>query len=116
MSMSPAAQKLLKTKVKLQHGTDKSLQAFYTPSPSVRRTPSTPGATTPIFADLNRASRGNTPKIQTRTRKSAALGAEEGEFSSSGLTDNLLDLPRRQRKASPGDGNDASRKCAADFF
>lgn len=120
MSMSPAAQKLLKSKVKLQHGVDKVLQASYTPSPSMRRTPATPGATTPSFGDLTCASRSTTPKMQTRTKRMAAVGAEDAEFSS-GLTDNLLDLPRRSRKLSPQEGNSmqpppGSRKCAADFF
>lgn len=120
MSMSPAAQKLLKAKVKLQHGADKVLQASYTPSPSIRRTPATPGATTPSFGDLSCTSRGTTPKIQTRTRRIASVGVEDAEFSS-GLTDNLLDLPKRQRKLSPKDGSGTEppqglRNCAADFF
>ncbi|KAG0721567.1 Splicing factor ESS-2 [Chionoecetes opilio] len=117
MSMSPAAQKLLKAKVKLQIGTDKTLQASYTPSPSTRRGASTPGATTPSFGDLIRAPRGITPKMQTRAKRAAAAGVEEAELPS-GLTDNLLDLPRRQKRLSPQDGNDSpgSRKCAADFF
>lgn len=119
MSMSPAAQKLLKAKVKMQHGTDKSLQASYTPSPSVRRTPATPGATTPSLGDLATSIRGTTPKLSAQTRRTPLLGPEETEFSS-GLTDNLLDLPKRQRRSPPmeGDGTQqqGGRKCAADFF
>lgn len=117
MSMSPAAQKLLKAKVRMQHGTDKSLQASYTPSPSVRRTPATPGATTPGLGELSSSIRGTTPKLPTRTKRMPLVGPEEAEFSS-GLTDNLLDLPKRQRKSPAREGNSTQglRKCAADFF
>lgn len=117
MSMSPAAQKLLKAKVRMQHGTDKSLQASYTPSPSVRRTPATPGAITPCLGELTSSIRSITPKLPTRMKRTPLLGSEEAEISS-GLTDNLLDLPKRQKKSPARDGSGAEgpRKCAADFF
>lgn len=117
MSMSPAAQKLLKAKVKMHHGTDKSLQASYTPSPSIRRTPATPGAITPSLEALSSSIRSTTPKVSTRMKRAPSVGPEEAEFSS-GLTDNLLDLPKRQRKSPAREGNNTqgSRKCAADFF
>lgn len=117
MSMSPAAQKLLKTKVKMQHGVDKSLQASYTPSPSVRRTPATPGAVTPSLVALSSSVRSTTPKIPAQMKRTPSVGSEEAEFSS-GLTDNLLDLPKRQRKspAREGGSTQGGRRCAADFF
>lgn len=113
-SMSPAAQKFLSNKLVVRQGTDKALRASYTPSPSIHRGSSTPGAITPKTDYLSRALRTNTPKVKKIKTPSASV-----EDPSPGLTDNLLNLPRRS-KTSPGqdqsEGQEGSRKCAADFF
>ncbi|EDO41932.1 predicted protein [Nematostella vectensis] len=76
-SMSPAAQLLASKRLGIRMGTDKALQASYTPSPSHRgeATPkSTPGHSTPRTP--------KTPGMSTPTRTSS-------------LTDNLLMLPKQ---------------------
>lgn len=113
-SMSPAAQKLLTNKLVVRQGTDKALRASYTPSPSIHRGSSTPGAITPKTDYLSSAHRTHTPKIKKIRTPSASI-----EDPSPGLTDNLLNLPRRA-KTSPTEGSNESqegpRKRAADFF
>lgn len=116
-SMSPAAQKLLTTKLGVGQSTDKALRASYTPSPSVRHGSATPGPVTPNIAYLPTSCRGITPKLQTRKKVANTGCAAEGE-SSLGLTDNLLNLPKRSKSASTQDSDktENARKCAADFF
>ncbi|KAG7158342.1 Splicing factor ESS-2-like [Homarus americanus] len=114
-SMSPAAQRLLTTKLGVGHSTDKALRASYTPSPSVRHGTATPGAITPNIAYLTSTGRSVTPKLQIQ--KKAAGVAGEGELSL-GLTDNLLNLPKRPKTTDThgSDKGDKSRNCAADYF
>lgn len=114
--MSPAARRLLTNKLGVRHGTDKALQASYTPSPSVRHGSVTPGAITPNIVSHSPTGGSITPKIQTQKRVTGS-GIVEGELSF-GLTDNLLDLPKRPKNISPQESDNAqnSRKCAADFF
>lgn len=94
-SLSPAAQRLVNKSVS-RVGTDKSLRASYTPSPR-----SLPGDKTPILRTTPGRTPGKTPtKTPTRTPKRTPKRTE-----SVSLTDNLLDLPKRN-----------SRAKAADFF
>ncbi|XP_045614798.2 splicing factor ESS-2 homolog isoform X1 [Procambarus clarkii] len=116
-SMSPAAQRLLTTKLGIGQSTDKALRASYTPSPSIRHGSATPGAVTPSIAFLPTTGRSITPKLQIQKKATnAAGGIVEGELSL-GLTDNLLNLPRRPKSASVQENNaENARKCASDFF
>lgn len=94
-SLSPAAQRLVNKSVS-RTSTDKSLQASYTPSPR-----SLPGDKTPILRTTPGRTPGKTPtKTPTRTPKTTPKRTE-----SVSLTDNLLDLPKRN-----------ARSKAADFF
>ena len=73
--LSPAAQKLVKSSVRIN--TDKSLKASYSPSPAhLKRSPFTPKGRTP---GSNRSTRLTTP------------GSRRIESS---ITDNLLQLPK----------------------
>lgn len=121
LGMSPAAQRLLTARLGVKH-TDSALRASYTPSPSVRHTPSTPHPITPHLHTPNTSyhtpSRITTPKARTSSR----AGDNEG---TGGLTDNLLKLPRRTiSDSNSSDKNNQSteedtnnrRQCAADFF
>lgn len=113
--MSPAAQKLLTSRLGVRHDSDKALRASYTPTPGS----STPGAArTPRSAYLTPNSRGTTPKILKQKKSASAGGLGEGELST-GLTDNLLDLPRRPKVGISEDTNTRakdSRMAASDFF
>lgn len=114
-SMSPAARRLLTNKLGVRHGTDKALRASYTPSPSIRHGSVTPGAITPNIVSFTPTGGSITPKTQTQKRVTGP--GVEGELSF-GLTDNLLDLPKRSKNISPPESSKEqnSRKCAADFF
>ncbi|XP_033115755.1 splicing factor ESS-2 homolog [Anneissia japonica] len=97
-TLSPAAQRLVNRRTK---GTDKALRASYTPSPqSARKSDKTP---------ILQATPKGTPVQTPVATCSGTSGGTPGNFniasSNSSLTDNLLDLPRRD-----------SRKKATDFF
>ena len=86
-SMSPAAQKLLSSKFRVQHGSDSALRASYTPkgSSSYRKGLSTPGgASTP--SSIRSLSLSKTPSSEKRKATPS---------SSTCLTDNLLKLPKK---------------------
>ena len=74
--MSPAAQRLASQRLGIRTGTDKSLRASYTPSP----THSLSGDTTPAYY---RASTPATPQENSSTPSRSVS-----------LTDNLLRLPK----------------------
>lgn len=94
-SLSPAAQRLV-NKSMSRVRTDKSLRASYTPSPR-----SLPGDKTPILRTTPGRTPDKTPKKTPRqTPKTTPKRTE-----SVSLTDNLLDLPRRN-----------TRPKASDFF
>ena len=89
--LSPAAQRLAGKKLGIRTHTDKSLKASYTPSPRTtpgrNKTPlvKTPTGKTPTTRTPNVTTKNNTPKQETPKR----------DISS--LTDNLLQLPKRQK-------------------
>lgn len=74
--MSPAGQRLASQRLGIRTGTDKSLRASYTPSPSQRSRSSTP-------ARLHQSSPATTPKDHSSTPTQDVS-----------LTDNLLNLPK----------------------
>lgn len=90
-SMSPAAQKLVNSRLRIRTNTDKALRESYTPSPVHRL----PGDKTPV-----RFSPRTTPKSDKTANRTPGSKREGSDLSS--LTDNLLNLPKR--------------KTAADFF
>ncbi|XP_074642191.1 splicing factor ESS-2 homolog [Tubulanus polymorphus] len=87
-NMSPAAQRLANAKLGIRTSTDKALRASYTPSP-VRRTP---GSKTPTPKITPR----RTPK-SVRTPTSSNTTPKHAIDDPCSLTDNLLNLPKRQR-------------------
>ncbi|XP_014674861.1 PREDICTED: protein DGCR14-like [Priapulus caudatus] len=79
--MSPAAQRLLSSKLGIRVGTDRALQASYTPSPArADATPIAPG----------------TPHASTRTPGSGG-GVAAPTYEAASITDNLLQLPKRHK-------------------
>ncbi|KAL5016601.1 hypothetical protein ScPMuIL_006190 [Solemya velum] len=92
-SMSPAAQRLVTSRLGIRKNTDKALRASYSPSPVHKL----PGDKTPICL-TPKSSRSDTPSSFTGT----PTRTPENKHVS--LTDNLLNLPKRQRAA------------ASDFF
>ena len=111
MAMSPAAQRLLSTKLGVRLNTDKALRQSYTPSPSSRRLSSTPGKETPTF--ISTPSVVTPKRHQKQSKRLSVAGDKEAALS---ITDNLLDLPKRPNMASESSQKDVNRKCAADFF
>ncbi|XP_076346064.1 ess-2 splicing factor homolog [Tachypleus tridentatus] len=82
-SMSPAAQLLARSKLGIHRGSDHALRASYTPSPS--HTPSQDK--TPLL-------------IQTLTKSpSKRISRKQRPDSTPSLTDNLLQIPKRQKAA-----------------
>ncbi|KAK7026488.1 DiGeorge syndrome critical region protein 14 [Halocaridina rubra] len=115
-AMSPAAQRLLSTKLGIRHGTDKALRQSYTPSPSVRGVAGSPGVITPRLTSGMVASGANTPKHRAnKNLNNSTLPAVDKE-AADGLTDNLLYLPKRTKSTPNCQQSNESRKCAADFF
>lgn len=91
-SLSPAAQRLLGSKIAVRSGTDKALRASYSPSPtrsqSGDKTPkltpkTTPKNKTPLFSD--------SPSLTPGQKRDASEAPS--------LTDNLLKIPRKRQKA-----------------
>ncbi|XP_068224279.1 splicing factor ESS-2 homolog [Palaemon carinicauda] len=117
-SMSPAAQRLLSSKLGIRYGTDKALRQSYTPSPLTRRGSSTPGAVTPNYALTPDAVSLSsvTPKRREAKKQSKGLPVAGDKEAPVSLTDNLLDLPKRPGVPSRGEQAEEARKCAADFF
>uniref|UniRef100_T1J2N2 Uncharacterized protein n=1 Tax=Strigamia maritima TaxID=126957 RepID=T1J2N2_STRMM len=95
-SMSPAAQRLASSRLRIRMGTDKALMASYTPSrPTTGSIASTPNCTpTPLSGQLSLVS----PRAVIKELKKVS---EAG----TSLTDNLLQIPTIVK-----------RKSAADFF
>lgn len=114
-SLSPAAQRLFGSRIRVGSGTDKALRQSYTPSPSHRqhgnKTPKmtpklTPKSKTPLCRTPNGA---NTP------------GSERGQSATPFLTDNLLQLPKKRtssdKQITPDDFTATKKRPkAADFF
>lgn len=83
LSLSPAAQQLANKRLKINSKSDKALRSSYTPSPGHRL----PGDSTPIIAS-SPSSAKNTPSSSTQRISKTP--------NQSSLTDNLLQLPKRQ--------------------
>ena len=99
-SMSPAAQKLLNSRLRSHSGSDRALRASYTPLLGNSSRKHSSGALTP--ASL-RSIGAKTPTGSKRTKSSE---------SALSLTDNLLELPKKSK-----DKNIPSSWCSAsDFF
>jgi protein DGCR14 len=89
-SMSPAAQRLASSKLRIRTNTDKALRASYTPSPSHRLIgDKTPIQTTPSPRQTPKSGAG-TPKTLVTPKRISSEGT---------LTDNLLNLPIKRKKA-----------------
>ena len=94
VNLSPAAQRLASAKLGIRTNTDKALRASYTPSPSHRaagdKTPLslTPGSQRSTPGSSQHTTRDNTP-VYTSKRIAS--------HSSTSLTDNLLNLPKRPK-------------------
>lgn len=92
-SLSPAAQKLLGSRIGVRTGTDKALRASYTPSPSHRQTGSKTPKLTPKL----------TPKNKTPSFASPSPSLTPGDKRDASevpyLTDNLLKIPKKRAKA-----------------
>ncbi|XP_076041055.1 ess-2 splicing factor homolog [Oratosquilla oratoria] len=122
-AFSPAVQKL-SSKLGVHQKTDKALRASYTPSPSSRLRKPTPTAELTKILHTTPSRLPVTPKTPgSRRIASGVLPVDTG------LTDNLLNLPRRSQDSSadktksPQQSADeefsaqgTKRKCAADFF
>ena len=94
-SMSPAAQRLATSKLGIRIGTDKVLQAAYTPSPRTSRssksTPTPSIRTKNLISSSVRATPSSTPKIATPSTPKPVLDPTS-------LTDDLLNLPSSSSK------------------
>ena len=104
--MSPAAQRLASKRLGIRVSSDKALAASYTPSPSPsHRLPGTktPVRLTPSSKRSSRSSLPGTPGTPATPSSERGMGTPHSSENSS-LTDHLLNLPKRKRKA------------AADFF
>jgi len=106
--MSPAAQRLLNSKLGVRVSSDKALRASYTPSPANRRDGTPGGAKTPTPAYL---SARRTPRTPT-TPRTPKIGSQTPT-----LTDNLLNLPNNPIPRTPEVISGVKgRPTAKDFF
>lgn len=92
-SLSPAAQRLLGTRIGVRTGTDKALRASYTPSPSHRQTGSKTPKLTPKLTPKNKTPSFGSPS----PRLTPGHKRDASEVPS--LTDNLLQIPKKRSKA-----------------
>lgn len=92
-SLSPAAQRLLGTRIRVRTGTDKALRASYTPSPSHRQSGSKTPKLTPKLTPKNKTPSYSTPS------PSVTPGNKRDASEVPSLTDNLLKLPKKRAKA-----------------
>ena len=109
-TMSPAAQRLATSKLGIRLGTDKALQASYTPSPM--RKDQTPKSSSSSRSSITSSVR-LTPRSAAATPKAAAASStstfatkSKTDIDTSSLTDNLLNLPSSLK----------SRPRASDFL
>lgn len=112
-SLSPAAQRLLGSRIGVRTGTDKALRESYSPSPGHRL----PGYKTPNLTPKL------TPKSKTPSNAtpsgSSTPGSERSGNMSPFLTDNLLQLPRKRTitdEPSSHSQQEKRRAKATDFF
>ena len=96
-SLSPAAQRLIGSRIGVRTGTDKALRDSYTPSPSHRL----PGDKTPVLTPKIKTPKG-TPQSRTpgtKTPASVTPGSKRAGSHTPSLTDNLLQIPKKRQKA-----------------
>ena len=98
-TMTPAAQRLATTKLGLRLGTDKALQASYTPSPM--RTPKSS-----VRSSISSSVRLNPMTPRNVATPTLASKAKLSDVDTATLTDNLLNLPSTSKQ----------RPRASDFF
>lgn len=92
-SLSPAAQKLLGSRIGVRTGTDKALRASYTPSPSHRQSSNKTPKLTPKLTPKNKTPLFSSPS------PSLTPGSKRDASEVPSLTDNLLKLPKKRAKA-----------------
>ena len=98
-TMTPAAQRLATTKLGIRLGTDKALQASYTPSPM--RTPKSS-----VRSSISSSVRLNPMTPRNVATPTLASKAKLSDVDTATLTDNLLNLPSTSKQ----------RPRASDFF
>ena len=99
-SMSPAAQRLATNKLGIRIGTDKALQAAYTPSPRTAR--SSKATPTPTSLRAKNSSFVRTSSTPSTPKGSSSLSTPRKEVvDPSNLTDDLLNLPPSTSKPRP---------------
>ncbi|XP_045169617.2 splicing factor ESS-2 homolog [Mercenaria mercenaria] len=112
-SLSPAAQRLLGSRIGVRTGTDKALRESYSPSPTHRL----PGYKTPKLTPRLTA-KSKTPSSATPSGNSTP-GSEHGGNVTPFLTDNLLQLPKKRVVSDepiPDSQQGKKRPRATDFF
>lgn len=111
-SLSPAAQRLLGTRIGVRTGTDKALRESYSPSPSHRSS----GYKTPVLTP-KLTPKSKTPSSSTPSGNSTP-GSEHSGNDTPFLTDNLLQLPKKRtvNEDTPPSSLPGKRLKATDFF
>ncbi|XP_060551335.1 splicing factor ESS-2 homolog [Ruditapes philippinarum] len=114
-SLSPAAQRLLGSRIGVRTGTDKALRESYSPSPSHRHSGYKTPKLTPKLTPKSKTPSMSTPSGSS-TPGSATPGSERGESATPFLTDNLLQLPKKRLSNEEPLNDGKKRLRATDFF